>query len=335
MSPPAPDIYEHDVEAAPDEAFEPGTLSHLVIGNRGRMLDPRRTPVTITGIDASRGMFGVRVEAFEDAGACWQLPVEDVSHFQFERGIASLTRSDLEQLERAAELFDRVTQIGVSEDARAQTLRAIEEQRALIRPELLAHSALRTIDIHECVRTRQGPKAAAEALDSIIERAGLASLERSFAETYVSNPCSGEIVKGHCMVIAEMGLCPYSGKIVRDDQLFDGDGTKERRQAHIVLRLAFLQELLSLLATSTVELYRGMAVDGALEPPRPAPLVAATFSRDVAMSHFESPTEVAVLLRQRVPVSRLFMTFLETPAMNDRYHEAEAVLIGAPGNRPF
>ena len=335
MSPPAPDIYEHDVDAAPDEAFGAGTLGHLAIGNRGRMLDPRRTPVTITDVDASRGMFGVRVEAFEDVGACWQLPIEDVSHFQFERGAARLQRSDLEELERAASRFDQMIHIPVSEQARTRTLRAIEERRALIRPELAAHPELRTIDIDECVRTRRGASGAAEALTSLIERAGLAQLEQSFAETYVSNPHSGEIVKGHSIVIAEMGLCPYSGRIVRDDRLFDGDGTKERREAHVVLRLAFMQELLSQLDTPTLELYRGIAVDGPLEPQRPASLVAATFSRDVAMSHFESPTEVAVLLRRQVPVSRLFMTFLETVAMNERYHEAEAVLIGAPGNLAF
>jgi hypothetical protein len=335
MSPPAPDIYEHDVDAASDEAFEAGTLGHLVIGNRGRMLDPRRTPVTITDIDASRGIFGVRVEAFEDVGASWQLPLEDVSHFQLERGAARLKRSDREELERAASRFDQMIHIPVSDKALRRTMGAIEERRALIRPELAAHPELRAIDIDECVQTRRGASDAAEALNSLIESAGLARLEQSFAETYVSNPRSGEIVKGHSIVIAEMGLCPYSGKIVRDDRLFDGDGTKERRQAHIVLRLAFMQELLSQLDTLTVELYRGIAVDGALGPPRPAPLVAATFSRDVAMSHFESPAEIAVLLRQRVPVSRLFMTFLETVAMNERYHEAEAVLIGAPANLVF
>jgi hypothetical protein len=335
MSPPAPDIYEHDVDAASDEAFEAGTLGHLAIGNRGRMLDPRRTPVTITDIDASRGIFGVRVEAFEDVGASWQLPLEDVSHFQFERGAARLKRSDREELERAASRFDQMIHIPVSDQALRRTMGAIEERRALIRPELAAHPELRAIDIDECVRTRRGARDAAEVLNSLIESAGLARLEQSFAETYVSNPRSGEIVKGHSIVIAEMGLCPYSGKIVRDDRLFEGDGTKERRHAHIVLRLAFMQELLSQLDTLTVELYRGIAVDGALGPPRPAPLVAATFSREIAMSHFESPAEVAVLLRQRVPVSRLFMTFLETLAMNERYHEAEAVLIGAPANLVF
>ena len=59
----------------------------------------------------------------------------------------------------------------------------------------------------------------------------------------MSNPHSGEMAKGHAIVLAEMGLCPYSGKVVRDRALFAGDGAKERRRAHILLRLAFTQEL--------------------------------------------------------------------------------------------
>ena len=46
------------------------------------------------------------------------------------------------------------------------------------------------------------------------------------------------------------------------------------------------------------------------------------------MSHFDSDSGAALLARQRVPVSRLFMTFLETAAMSDKYLEAEAVLFG-------
>jgi hypothetical protein len=55
------------------------------------------------------------------------------------------------------------------------------------------------------------------------------------------------------------------------------------------------------------------------------------------MSHFEGgpTTNVAVLVRQQVQVSRLFMTFIETQAMNEHYREAEAVLIGEPKNLAF
>jgi hypothetical protein len=328
-------IYENNPDPVSDEHFEPGTLRHLVIGNRARMLDPRRTPVRITSVEASIGMFGVQVEAFEDVGARWDLPLEDVSHFQFERAAGKRSARAAAELKKVEERFNQTIQIEASKEAHTRTAEAIDEQRALIRAELDAHPGLREIDIQGCVRTRLGAKDAAAALQSLLRHAGLESLERSFAQTYVSNPYSGEVVKGHSIVIAEMGLCPYTGKMVRDDRLFEGDGSKQRRREHIVLRLAYMQELMALLNVETVDLYRGMAVDGVLEARPPTPLVAATFSREVAMSHFESPAQVSTLVRQGVPVSRLFMTFLETSAMNERYREAEAVLIGAPGKLAF
>lgn len=58
-------------------------------------------------------------------------------------------------------------------------------------------------------------------------------------------------------------------------------------------------------------------------------LISATLSRAVAESHFDSePCPAAALLRRQLPVERLFMTFLETSAMNGKYLEAEAVLFG-------
>ncbi len=330
-----PHIYEHDVTAPPDSEFEPGTLAHLVAGNSGRLLDPRRTPVTVTGVDQSRGMFCVVVDAFEDAGARWELPLEHVTRYQFARGAGRLPEPAVARLEQIVCKFDRTIEIAAAAEARVGTVAAVELERARLRPELAGSHELCSIDLDECARQRRGSEHAAAALLSLIGRAGLTSLEQSFARTYVSNPGSGEVVKGHSIVLAEMGLCPYDGPIVRDEQLFDGDCSRERRRAHILLRLAFLQELMSLLATSTVELYRGMAVEGALERPRPASLNAATFSREVAMAHFDTPTRTGVLARQRVPVSRLLMTFIETPAMNRAFREAEAVLIGERGNLVF
>jgi hypothetical protein len=47
------------------------------------------------------------------------------------------------------------------------------------------------------------------------------------------------------------------------------------------------------------------------------------------MSHFNErePATTGVLLRQSVPILRLFMTFLETAHMNRQFKEAEAVLL--------
>ena len=62
--------------------------------------------------------------------------------------------------------------------------------------------------------------------------------------------------------------------------------------------------------------------------------VSATFDVDVTGAHFDGHGDRAttgVLLRQVVPVERLFMTYLETGAMDRRYKVAEAVLSSRRG----
>ena len=154
---------------------------------------------------------------------------------------------------------------------------------------------------------------------------------------FVSNPRSGELVKGHAIVLAELGLCPYRGRIVRDAGLFAEPWSKERRARHVVVRLAFVHALWSILGEEGVVLYRGAATDGPLPEAGPSSFVSATFSGQVATAHFEGGpnTQTAVLWRQRLSPARLFMTFLETRAMNERFKEAEAVLIGDPANQAF
>jgi hypothetical protein len=144
-------------------------------------------------------------------------------------------------------------------------------------------------------------------------------------------------VKAHAIVLAELGLCPYAGKIARDPDLFAAPRSKSERATYLVARLAFTQTLWSMWGSQTVMLYRGAAVDGALPARSPACLISATFSRDVADAHYEGgpATQTAVLWRQRVLIERLLMTFLETPEMNEPFNEAEAVLIGDPSNHAF
>lgn len=88
-------------------------------------------------------------------------------------------------------------------------------------------------------------------------------------------------------------------------------------------RLGFVQALLGLGGRSAVTLYRGAAGYGS----SPSSFVSATFSRAVAEEHFEAGPN-AMLWRREIPIERVFMTFLETDAMNHRYKEAEAVLLG-------
>jgi hypothetical protein len=65
--------------------------------------------------------------------------------------------------------------------------------------------------------------------------------------------------------------------------------------------------------------------------------LSATFSPAVTESHVRGgpTTRSAVLWRQRLPIGRLLMSFLETAAMNERFHEAEAVLVAGPESNAF
>lgn len=72
-------IYQSDPLQAPDRQFEPGVLGHLVVGNRARLLDPRRTPMTIVAVRPDVGFCTMRVDGFEDAGATWDIPFEEMA----------------------------------------------------------------------------------------------------------------------------------------------------------------------------------------------------------------------------------------------------------------
>ena len=78
-------------------------------------------------------------------------------------------------------------------------------------------------------------------------------------------PALGEHVKAHAIVLAELGLCAYGGKVVRDPRALEGEWSRERRAEHVIGRLAFAQELWSRLGPPALprRRHRGAAAAGA------------------------------------------------------------------------
>jgi hypothetical protein len=324
-------VYQRDPEMAPDSDFEPGELAHLVPGNEGRLLDPRRTPVRVIGLDLPTGYFTVELLAFEDAGARWVVELERVWRYQFARGATRARDDDVEAMRDAVARLDQTIAVDADPQARVRTLARLEEERAA------ARAWLGGADVRLDLTARVGDPATFALLRGYLAEREVLDLEEAFSERYVSNPGSGELVKGHRLVIAELGLVPYRGKIVRNPTLFDGAWSAERRAAHAVARLAFVSALYRHAGHECVELWRGIAVAGPLRRLPPATFVSATFAREVAESLFSGggDTDVAVLYRQLVPVERLFMTYAETEAMSRHFRESEAVLLGDPVNLAF
>lgn len=225
--------------------------------------------------------------------------------------------------------------IEANSSAIAGTRQRIKEQRGLVRAQLQEVGV--SADLQECVQRRHGEPRLYAALERWLAARDLCELDRRFCETIVSNPHSGELMKGHAIVLAEIGLCRFVGTVVRDPMLFGGTWSRGRRAEHLITRLAFAQELWSGCVCRPLTLYRAAVSDGPFARRRQASFVSCTLSEHVADAHFAGgpTTRVAVKRRQTVDVDRLLMTFLETASFNERFKEAEAVLIGDPSNHTF
>src|SRR5215204_1769049 len=209
-------VYQFDPHPAPEGDFIAGELGHLVVGNTGRLLDARRTPVTVTRVKPETAAFEVEIRAFEDTGARWELPFEDVGDFQFARGSSLAPDDVVAELKQAAGRFDQAGHIECDAGVRQATLRRLATERRRVREWLDAHDVSHYVDVPASIASREGDPTLFALLEDFLAGRGLAEMDRRFTETFVSNPRSGELVKGHAIVLAELGLCSYRGKIVRD-----------------------------------------------------------------------------------------------------------------------
>lgn len=324
--------YQHDPASEPDEAFEPGQIDHLVAGNEGRLLDNRRTPVRILHVRPPVGMFQVEILAFEDRGARWEMAFEDVRRFQFRPEGPRLSAAVRAEYQAIVARLGHHVQIPANATARTRTENLIQAEQGRVKA-WLSERILAPQNIPQHVRlvAPRGLSDLMSALQEYLERAGVAGIEAAFARAYASNPQAGEVVRGHAVVLARLGLVSYHGRALRDPASLSGSWSEQQRANHIRARLAFVRAMCELAHLDSVMLYRGYAAERPRGKRPRGSFVSATFDRAVAMAHFggNERTAVAALYRQRVPASRLFMTFLETAALNEPYQEAEAVLLRA------
>jgi len=328
--------YQFNPDMLPDAEFHPGHLKYVVMGNEGRSLDPRRTPFRVVNVNEVSGFFEVELLDFEDKGARWEVPLEGVRQCQFAKGSVEAGADRMQLYKEVVTRLDHPLVIPIDPSRRSAAEASIANLRADARAWLRTESAFLGSGETLNLASPAANPALCDDLRRYMSAHALWDIEEGFAEQYVRNPHSGELVKGHSIALAELGLAAFEGTLVRKPDLFSGMWTKDRRADHILHRLAFVREIFEYLGDSTIVLYRGFSYRGQPEV-RAGGFVSATFSADVARSHFESRDAgtTGVLLRQSVPVERLFMSFLETAQMNRHYQEAEAVLLHESGNGVF
>lgn len=327
-------LYEHDPEMAPDSEFQLGRLELLVVGNEGRLLDARRTPVRVVRLRPEVAFFEVEVLAFEDRGARWELPMDAVDRFQFMLGAMVADAATVADYSDAVSRFANVVEIPVTDDHRSLTLERLAGERLVVRDWFEKSSSWAHGDRVLDVNAMSGDPLLFNDLAAFMSARDLTAIETAFTRRYVSNPHAGEEVIGHAVVAAELGLAAYRGPAVRDPANIDGDWSRQRRADHLLARLAFVSTMFALAGRAEVELHRGMSFDGTVNWRPAGAFVSATFHRPIAEAQaaLGPHRSAGVLLSQRVEVERLLMTYHETSAMNEPFKEAEAVVLASPSN---
>ena len=324
-------IYQSNKDRLPDTEFIPGPIALLVEGNYCRLLDGRRTPGTVERYFDDSAMFRWRILDFEDKGKYWDVPAEGVSRYQFTKDARRLDAERIKRIEASVQRYQRILTIETAEQERLQTESEIQAVENAITDWLRTKSVFFKDQGQLDLKSGTAAKSLAEDLILYMRSVGMEEMERRTADSMVLNPNSGEWIKGMAIVLAEMGLVPYRDKIPRTRDIFEGSGRKEDRRRYLIHRLAFVRAYFHLLGIKEVTLYRGMATEWAWgKRPSSRTFVSFTFSIKVAGSHCafsRSDNRHSYLLKRTLPVQDLFMTSLETGAMNEQYREAEALVL--------
>lgn len=323
-------MHEQHTNFEPDSNFESGTLAHLVVGNEGRVLDGRRTPGFIEHYDEDSAMFLWRITGFEDAGKCWEIPAEQISCYQFRKDSLLLSEEKVSCILTRCQELNKTLCVPKNAAAYAETERAIVQKEQFSSEWITQHSKFYQGGLEFDFNVREGSEILFSDLENYLKDCGLYELEKETAEQYLLNPYSGEWIKGMKIVMAELGLIAYNGTYPRKKATFLGIGTKDKRVAYVIARIAFIRSIFKMKGITEVPLFRGMSSEIDFYE-TPQTLVSATFSADTAMEFANikqsSKARSAYMVKFTCPVNNLFMTFFETRQFSERYKEQEAVII--------
>jgi hypothetical protein len=329
-------VHQFNENRRPDHEFIAGAVKFLVAGNACRLKDRRRTPGFIETIFNDSGMFRWRINDFEDSGKYWDVPFEDVSKFQFEIGSREEPASTVNEFQATIDKFQHPLVVEASINNCEDTNQCLEKESIEIQKWLSSELQIVPESQFDPTAPVHSPEIAA-ALQRYLDMKGVAEQERLTAETYVLNPSSGEWIKGMQIVLAEMGLKNFSGKAIRTESLFEGLGRKDLRRLYLSSRLSFVRAAFRSLGRREVVLFRGMSAEGPWRGDIEKFFSSWTFSKQVAEAFASFSSDGAVrhsyLVKRTFSVDKLFMTFVETHAMNKSYQEAEATVIHDESDR--
>jgi len=318
--------YQTKSFTAPDSDYLDGHIQYLVEHNKGRFLDNRRTPGEIVKVDSQYALFYWKILDFEDVGAVWEMPFEAVANFQFEKDSHSLNKDMRKTYVAAIKKYKK--KLHIKPLARTK---ALIEHEITTQTQNLIHA--RSLCFDHCTT----PSALFEIKNVIHDRFqdyltthNLAFIEQKTSEMIVSNPYAGEWLKHLFIALAEADLVEYYGWSPKP---LEGIPSPHDFEQYLIKRLAFIRALFLSNGIETIPLYRGMSSSS------PWMLFPKAFSswsseyavaKDLAEIEEKNDKEISYIFKRKTHIDEIFMTCLETSAMNKKYDEKEFLLLYRP-----
>jgi hypothetical protein len=324
----------------PDSSYVNGETKFLVVGNECRLLDQRRTPGKIKTIDLESASFIWEITDFEDKGKFWEVELGRINTYQFKIGSKEASLSEIETYNHRESVLNKNAKICVLASSEIQIKKILNERMSEALIWIGKNSEYFRSKCEIDFQNTTGPRLLRDDFNNFMKDHGLSEIDKKTTEVQVLNPYSGEWIKALQITMAEMGLKSYDGKSIRSEKVYEGIGSKENLKKYIEHRLGFLRAMFNKMNLQEVELYRGMSTDSKWTPSATNQFrywTSWTFNYKVAQDFSvllpKSKQKNSYLIKREIPVEQLFMTFLETDAMNSQYLEAEALVLHQESDR--
>ena len=327
-------LHQQNKNLIDDTNYIKGALTYLVEGNPCVLLDGRRTPGIIEKIDLDSGMFIWRIKDFEDEGKFWELPFEDIHLFQFLKDANQNEKSIVDRYESIIKEKQKKLDITIDPVIQKYTIKKIEQLKKKMIIWLDNESRyFKSNDTLDWTK-KKGNDLLSDDLKQYLKSINCLYLEDETTNQFCLNPYSGELIKGMCICLAEMGLVDYHGFEARKSSTFSGLYKKEIRKKYLLHRLSFMQALFEKANQKELTIFRGMTSEKPFKKMN-RPLLSTTAHLETAKAFFDDSINFkhksAYIIKLNVDVKSIFMTYLETNAFNRQYLEQEIILLNTDG----
>ncbi len=333
-------IYEQDHNILPDSDFFRGDLYFLVPGNKGRLLDARRTPIQIDSYLSESGLMHIKILKFEDKGNIWELPAEEITDFQFEKSSKKLNHTQVKTIKKAIEKLDHDLNIQANPKVLQITNEQINETIPNVLDWIENNSSFLNINKTLDLTLRVGPLELQADFANYMQMHNLKDLDYRISQTWAAQS-GGEIIKALQQTMAEMGLLNYYGKSLRDRNILKTI-RKETFMKYVVHRLAYVRSFFSKIGLEKLILYRGMSSEKGWRSVS-KPWSSWTPILQIANCHadfekygaHQNKSTDSYLFKRTFPIEKIFMTYFETKGLNQQWKETEVIVIHDEEDRKY